>query len=110
MSEPVPRASAAKSNVRTLPPELAEALVEGSEVNGQVLRRLRESRGLSIDELSAATHIRKPYIIALEEMSLEELPARVYLRGFLTQIARVLKVDKKRLTDGYVEFAERFKL
>ena len=78
------------------------------EVNGQTLRRLREYRGLSLDELAEATKIRRPYLAAIEALDFEHLPSRVYLRGFLTQIARVLRVDKNRLADGYLAFIARF--
>jgi hypothetical protein len=78
------------------------------EVNGQTLRRLREARRLTIDELAEATKIRRPYLAAIEEQDLDALPARVYLRGFLTQIARVLRVDKQKLADGYLAFIARF--
>lgn len=84
------------------------ALPPESEINGGVIRRLREARGISLDELAEQTHIRKSYLKAIEEQNLDELPARVYLRGFLTQIARVLKVDKKRLAEGYMSFVGRF--
>jgi hypothetical protein len=78
------------------------------EVNGQTLRRLREARSLTIDELAEATKIRRPYLAAIEEQDLDALPSRVYLRGFLTQIARVLRVDKQKLADGYLAFIARF--
>jgi flagellar biosynthesis protein FlhG len=77
-------------------------------VNGQVLKKLREARGLSLDELAELTKIRRPYLQAIEDQDLENLPARVYLRGFLTQIARALRVDKTRLAEGYVSFVARF--
>jgi transcriptional regulator with XRE-family HTH domain len=78
------------------------------EVNGQTLRRLREARRLTMDELAEATKIRRPYLAAIEEQDLDALPSRVYLRGFLTQIARVLRVDKEKLADGYLAFIARF--
>ena len=78
------------------------------EVNGQTIRRIREARRLSIEELAEATKIRHPYLQAIEEQDLEALPSRVYLRGFLTQIARVLRVDKVRLADDYLAFIARF--
>jgi hypothetical protein len=89
------------------PFEVALFALDG-EVNGQVLKRLREARGLSLDELAELTKIRRPYLQAIEEQDLENLPARVYLRGFLTQIARALRVDKTRLAEGYVAFVARF--
>ena len=82
--------------------------LEGAEVNGQLLKRLREGRGLSIEAMVEATKIRKPYLLAIEEQDLENLPARVYLRGFLTQIARVLRVDKVKLAEGYLAFVARY--
>ncbi len=82
--------------------------LEGQEVNGQLLKRLREARGLSLAAMVEATKIRKPYLMAIEEQDLENLPARVYLRGFLTQIARVLRVDKVKLADGYLAFVARY--
>lgn len=85
-----------------------DALPDDGEINGQVLKRLREKRGLSLDELVEQTKIRKAHIQAIEEQDLERLPARVYLRGYLTQIARVLKVDRHRLAEGYLAFVERF--
>lgn len=78
------------------------------EVNGQTLRRLREARKMSLTELSELTKIRKPYLAAIEEQDVENLPSGVYLRGFLTQIARVLRVDKVKLAEGYLAFIARF--
>jgi hypothetical protein len=79
------------------------------EVNGQVLKKLREARGLSLDDLAELTKIRRPYLQAIEEQDLENLPSRVFLRGFLTQIGRALRVDKTRLAEGYVAFVDRFR-
>jgi hypothetical protein len=78
------------------------------EVNGQLLKRLREARGLSLEAMVEATKIRKPYLTAIEEQDFENLPARVYLRGFLMTIGRVLRVDKVKLAEGYLAFVARF--
>lgn len=78
------------------------------EVNGQTIRRLREARKMSLAELAELTKIRKLYLSAIEEQDVENLPSGVYLRGFLTQIARVLRVDKVKLAEGYLAFIARF--
>ncbi len=83
-------------------------LASDGEVNGGVIRRLREARGISLEDLAEQTHISKSYLKAIEEQNVDDLPARVYLRGFLTQIARVLRVDKKQLAEGYISFVGRF--
>lgn len=112
-----PRASVGPQNARrielhdtptptpTPPPGL---FTLDGEVNGQTIRRLREARKMSLIELAELTKIRKPYLTAIEEQDVENLPSGVYLRGFLTQIARVLRVDKVKLAEGYLAFIARF--
>ena len=109
-----PRSTSVPATPTTLPataspPPFPSALfaLEG-EVNGQVLKKLREARGMTLDELAEQTKIRRPYLQAIEEQDLENLPSRVFLRGFLTQVARALRVDKHRLAEGYVAFVARF--
>ncbi len=87
-------------------PASTGGLPEG-DIDGAAVRALREARGLTLEQLADATKIRKPYLKAIEEQDLQNLPARVYLRGFLTQIGRVLRVDRARLADGYVACVEK---
>lgn len=109
---PVAAAATPASAAITTPPQGAPStppagvLPEG-EISGRLIRELREARGVSLEQLSDATKIRKPYLKAIEENDVPNLPARVYLRGFLTQIGRVLKVDRARLAEGYLQFVER---
>ena len=60
---------------------------------GQQLQQIRESQGLSLEELSQKTHIKIPYLKALEEGNVEALPSRTHLRGFLRLYATTLDVD-----------------
>jgi hypothetical protein len=91
------------------PPDSGDLLFGESEVNGQVIRRLREARGMSLEQIAALTHILRVHLMAIEENDLPLLPARVYLRGFLTQVARVLRVDPKHLSEGYLAFVQRYR-
>jgi cytoskeleton protein RodZ len=50
---------------------------------GALLREWREARGMSIDELSRATRIGPHFLRALEEDRLDDLPAPVFVRGFI---------------------------
>lgn len=90
------------------PTPLAGLFSLDGEVNGSTIKRLREARKLSLDALAELTKIRRPYLVAIEEHDADNLPSRVYLRGFLTQIARVLRVDKVKLSEGYLAFIARF--
>lgn len=71
--------------------------------NGQELREVRERKNVSIDYLVEITRIRKTYIQAIESENFEVLPASVYIRGFLKQIARELHIPAEPLTTLYLQ-------
>ena len=57
------------------------------------LRHERERSGLSIEAVSQETRISKTYILSLESGKLESLPGKVFGRGFVKNITRLLKTD-----------------
>jgi len=61
--------------------------------SGAVLAAKRGERGLTIQQVSAATHIRAEHLAALEEDDLARFPAAVYARGYLQTYARFLGLD-----------------
>ena len=50
---------------------------------GGYLRELREARGASLDEMARATRVGKRHLEALEGEELSELPAPVFVKGFI---------------------------
>lgn len=60
---------------------------------GRTLRNARVERGLSIDHVAAETRISGRFLQALEEEAFDELPAPVYVRGFLRSYANFLRID-----------------
>jgi len=50
---------------------------------GAILRQCREAKGLSLDDLSHATRIVPRLLLALEENRLADLPAPIFVRGFI---------------------------
>lgn len=60
---------------------------------GKQLQQIRESKGLSLEEISQKTHIKVPYLKALEEGKVEVLPSPTHLRGFLRLYAATLGVE-----------------
>jgi cytoskeleton protein RodZ len=64
---------------------------------GQQLRGAREARGLGVDDVARGTRIRAAYIRALEEGRYADLPAPVYVRGFLRNYATFLGLDAEEL-------------
>ena len=86
-----------------------QPLPEDGEINGAVLTRLREARGITLRHMADTTKLSMHYLKAIEANQFSELPGRVYLRGFLIQYARALRVSPERLAMGYLAFAERYR-
>ena len=68
---------------------------------GELLRKAREARGLSLAQVEEATRIRSAYLQALEEEAHEQLPAPVYTKGFLKNYALYLGLDAQQLLALY---------
>lgn len=64
---------------------------------GLELKRARESRGLSLDEVVDTTKISRRNIVALEEGNCDHLPHPVYAKGFIRSYARLLGLDGEEL-------------
>ncbi|MCC7365404.1 MAG: helix-turn-helix domain-containing protein [Dehalococcoidia bacterium] len=60
---------------------------------GTTLRDARLARGISIDQAAQDTRISARFLEALEDEAFEQLPAPVYVRGFLRSYANYLRVD-----------------
>lgn len=60
---------------------------------GAALRALREYYGLSIDDISLATCVRRQYLTLLEDMQLDELPSRPFVIGYVRAYASVVGLD-----------------
>src|SRR5450432_1577 len=73
-----------------------------TEVSGAVLRRVRESRGMELSEVAQRTKISERHLRSIEDERFDELPAPVYVRGFVAQIARVLRIDPAQAAETYI--------
>jgi len=80
-------------------------LAPDTEFNGELLRRVRESRGLSLPQLAERTRISSKHIENVEADRYGALPATVYLRGMLMSLARELNLDPLRVSKSYLALA-----
>ncbi len=64
---------------------------------GEYLRQMRESRGVSLEEVAAATKVNIRYLNAIEEGQYDILPPDVYVRGFLTAYGEYLGIEPEEL-------------
>ncbi len=68
---------------------------------GTLLRKAREERGLSLDNVAAMTRIPKPMLQHLEDDRFEEYFADVFVRGHLRSYAQELEVDVDEVLQAY---------
>jgi curved DNA-binding protein CbpA len=72
------------------------------EWSGDFLKKVREYKGQSVERLSEKTKINPFYIQAIEKMDVQNLPAPVFVRGYLIQIAKELGVPDRKVADSYM--------
>jgi len=72
-----------------------------SGIFGERLKRERELREISLDELSKSTRISSRFLDALENEDWQKLPGGVFGHGFVRTIARYLGLDEEALLAEY---------
>ncbi len=77
------------------------------EFNGELLRQVREARGLTLQQLAERTRIGRSHLERVEADRYADLPPSVYLRGILMNLARELKLDATRVSKSYLLLAAR---
>ena len=83
-----------------LPP--APSITPDTEFGGALLRAVRESQGTSLDQISERTKIGTNHLRCIEEEEFEKLPASVYVRGFVTEFAKCLRLDPEQVSQSYL--------
>jgi len=73
---------------------------------GSRLRKARQTKGLSIQDVHDATKIRMVYLVAMEEDRFHELPGDAYVRGFLRSFAKVVGFEGDELVSEYDRLSE----
>lgn len=68
---------------------------------GENLQREREMRGVTLQEISAATKIGVRFLHALETEDFGQLPGGIFTRSFIRAYARYLGLDEERVLAEY---------
>jgi len=82
--------------------ELAREINAETEFTGRLLAKVREAQGIEIEEISQHTKIATAHLRAIESESFHELPALVYTRGFVQQVAKFLQLDPSQVSRTYL--------
>jgi cytoskeleton protein RodZ len=70
---------------------------------GALLKSERETRDLSIEELSSTTRIPRRTLESLEDDRFEDLPSGVFVRGFIKAYASVVDIDAREVLARFDE-------
>jgi cytoskeleton protein RodZ len=81
---------------------------EGSD-NLLDVRKIRESLGMSIDEISRVTRIGTSALEAIEKGDFGLLPEPIYARSFIEAYARVIGIESEKILSLYNSYLEREK-
>lgn len=104
--EAIANAEAAMANAaaraRETPRPKALEIPADAEFSGELLRRVRESRGLTLQQIADRTRISARHLENIEADRYAALPTQVYLRGILMNLARELGLDQGRVSKSYL--------
>ncbi|HUL31519.1 MAG TPA: helix-turn-helix domain-containing protein [Thermodesulfobacteriota bacterium] len=71
---------------------------------GKFLRKERETRNISLEQVSKFTKIKQHHLKAIEEDQYDLLPAVPYVKGYLHVYAKYLALDPKNIALRYEEY------
>jgi len=71
--------------------------------DGPRLRRSRLHRGIEIEHIADITKINPSYLRFIEDERFDDLPAPVYVRGFVCAYARMVGLDAEQVATSYME-------
>jgi curved DNA-binding protein CbpA len=75
-----------------------------SQFTGEYLKKIREYKNVTLERMSDMTKISKTYIKYIEDNNYEKLPAVAYVRGFVFQYAKCLKLSPDIVATSYTHY------
>lgn len=94
--------AAAAAELAMLQAELTRELNAETQFDGALLRKVRESQGVELGDVAQRTKISVAHLSAIENEAIGDLPAPVYVQGFVREIAKYLKLDPTQVSKTYM--------
>ena len=94
---------------RTEPPVPPPDIGPSTEFSGALLRAVRRSKGVRLSEVSDRTKVGLHFLESIENDAYADLPAPVYVRGFVTEFAKMLDLDPERVSGSYVRHYDAYR-
>ena len=83
-------------------PLLEEEIENCNEFSGEFLKKIRIYKKVSLDDMSEYIRVSKTYINAVEMEDYDALPAPVFIRGFVSQMAKALNLHEPTVATSYM--------
>lgn len=88
---------------------------EGQEADrtsfsGPMLKELRENLGKELHEIALDTKIREEILEKIEQEKFDALPQETYLKAHLSNYAKCLFLDPKKVSDDYIKRYKAWKI
>jgi flagellar biosynthesis protein FlhG len=96
------RSPAEQAELDLLVSELAREIDPDTEFTGALLRRVRLAQAVSLEEIAHRTKISSSHLLAIEDEDPRDLPAFVYVQGFVQELAKYLKLDPHQVARTYM--------
>lgn len=93
----------------TVDPAMEQKIEQSTDFTGPYLRQIREYKNVDMARLVEMTRISRTHLEAIESDNIGKLPADVYTRGFVAQLAKVLKLNPDLVATSYLHHIKRLK-
>lgn len=87
---------------KTLANDLVTQLTDTHGYSGALLRAVREAKGITLEQVADSTRISVRYLQAIEADAHERLPSATFVKGYVREVARLLKLDDEAVVAGYM--------
>jgi DnaJ-class molecular chaperone len=87
----------------TLNDAMENKIAHCQEFDGKFLKEIREYKNVTLDKMSEMTRIMKTYLVYIENDEYNKLPATAYIRGFIFQYAKHLKLNPDVVANSYIQ-------
>ena len=89
--------------------DFEKEIEECQEFSGAFLRKIREYKNLDMQRLCDLTKVSRSHLQDIEAEDYSKLPAAVYVRGFVFQYAKCLKLKPELVANSYLARMKKLK-
>ena len=82
--------------------DIEKRIERAEDFSGKFLKEIREYKNVDLPRMSDMTKVSKTYLRNIESDNWKNLPAKAYIRGFVYQYAKCLKLNPDMVSTSYV--------